>query len=95
MNERMKRLRRFYSSILVSSEAPFTYYSIGSGNVETDIYYGNKTNIKVPSSLGGSPVTSIGSTTFSTGKLKTEEFEKDDIRSTITTITFSSGIEKI
>lgn len=98
MNERMKRLRRFYMMCSTSSEdTQFTYYTNNEtdGTVSTDYYYGTNTKINVAKSLGGGTVTEISPTTFCLGELKVDDIDKPDTRTTITDIIFPEGIEKI
>ena len=95
MNNRMKRLKKFYLSYAVDSAPQFTYYMLSGNNAATEFYYGNKSSIVVPNSIDGHDIKEVGNTTFSLGELKLEDFEKPDVRDRITNITFSEGIEKI
>ena len=94
MNERMKRLRRFYSSIPTKVEPEFTY-TLSNNKATTEFYYGTKTNVTVPATLNGYIVEGIGNSTFSIGALKLEDLDKPDNRNTIANIVFKDGIEKI
>ena len=94
MNERMKRLRKFYGSIPTKVESEFTY-TLSNNKATTEFYYGTKTNVTVPVTLDGYAVEGIGNLTFSIGVLKLEDLDKPDNRNTITNIVFKDGIERI
>lgn len=96
MNNRMKLLKRYYCSIPTNTEPePEFTYTVSNNEATTEFYYGTKTSVTVPNTLGGYPVKEVGNTTFSLGALKVEDLEKPDTTQTITSITFSNGIEKI
>ena len=94
MNNRMTLLQRYYGSIPTKTEPEFTY-TVSNNEATTEFYYGNKASVTVPDTLDGYPVKEVGNTTFSLGALKLEDLEKPDTTQTITSITFSNGIEKI
>lgn len=97
MNDRMKKLKRYFLSIPVGGPAEFTYYfnSLDGTTVATEFYYGTAEKVKVPNTLEGYTVAEVGSTTLCLGELHIDDFIKPDNRLDVTSVTIADGITKI